>query len=52
MVTGKDVWDQRQIKRAIELGIGKGKGEIELLTAEGDDNFNQLIKKIKEQTAL
>jgi uncharacterized protein (DUF362 family) len=52
MVTGKDVWEQKQIKRAIELGIGKGKGEIELLTAEGEGNFNQLIKKIKEQTGL
>jgi uncharacterized protein (DUF362 family) len=52
MVTGKDVWEQKQIKRAIELGIGKGKGEIELLTGEGEGNFNQLIRKIKEQTGL
>ena len=51
-VTEKDVWDQRQIKWAIELGIGKGKGEIELLTGEGEGNFNQLIKKIKEQIGL
>jgi tRNA threonylcarbamoyladenosine modification (KEOPS) complex Cgi121 subunit len=52
MVTGKDVWEQKQIKRAIELGIGKGKGEIELLTGEGEGNFNQLIRKIKEYTGL
>jgi uncharacterized protein (DUF362 family) len=51
-VTGKDVWEQKQIKRAIELGIGKGKGEIELLTGEGDGSFHQLIKKIKEETGL
>jgi len=51
-VTEKDVWNQRQIRRAIELGVGKGKGEIELLTGEGDSNFNQLIRKIKEQTGL
>jgi uncharacterized protein (DUF362 family) len=51
-VTEKDVWDQKQIRTAIELGVGKGKGETELLTTEGDSNFNQLIKKVKEGTGL
>ncbi len=48
----KDVWDQKQIRRAIELGVGKGRGEIELLTGEGESNFNQLIKSVKELTGL
>jgi uncharacterized protein (DUF362 family) len=51
-VTEKDVWDQKQISRAIELGVGKGKGEIKLLTGEGDTHFNQLIKSVKEWTGL
>jgi uncharacterized protein (DUF362 family) len=51
-VTEKDVWDQKQIRRAIELGVGKGRGEIELLTGEGDSKFNQLIKRVKEGTGL
>lgn len=51
-VTEKDVWDQKQIRRAIELGVGKGRGEIELLTGEEDSNFDQLIKRVKEGTGL
>jgi uncharacterized protein (DUF362 family) len=51
-VTEKDVWDQKQIRRAIELGVGKGKGEIKLFTGEGDTNFNQLIKSVKKWTGL
>jgi len=31
MVTGKDVWEQRQIKRAVELGLGAKKGEIRVI---------------------
>jgi uncharacterized protein (DUF362 family) len=52
MVTGKDVWEQKQIQRAIELGVGKGKGEIELLTGEGDDFFDSLIQKVRQHTGL
>jgi len=51
-VTKKDVWDQRQIKRAIELGVGRGKGEVELLAAPGDRSFNELIRRVREETAL
>jgi uncharacterized protein (DUF362 family) len=51
-VMEKDVWDQKQIRRAIELEVGKGRGEIELLTGEGESNFNQLIKSVKELTGL
>ena len=31
MVTDKDVWEQKQIKRALELGLGAGKGEIKII---------------------
>lgn len=31
MVTGKDIWEQKQIKRAVELGLGASKGEIKVL---------------------
>ncbi|OGP71313.1 MAG: hypothetical protein A2W09_02440 [Deltaproteobacteria bacterium RBG_16_50_11] len=51
-VAAKEVWDQKQIRRAIELGVGKGKGEIELMIGEGDSNFYQLIRKIKDKTGL
>src|SRR4030066_360814 len=41
MVTEKDVWEQRQIKRAVELGLGKGKGNIKLILGSGDKNFKE-----------
>lgn len=31
MVTEKDVWEQKQIKRAVELGLGAKKGEIKVI---------------------
>lgn len=31
MVTEKDVWDQKQIKRAVELGLGVGRGGIRVV---------------------
>lgn len=31
MVTDKDVWEQRQIKRALELGLGVKKGAIKII---------------------
>ncbi len=31
MVTGKDVWEQKQIKRALELGLGAKKEEIKVI---------------------
>ncbi len=31
MVTGKDVWEQKQIKRALELGLGAKKEEIRVI---------------------
>lgn len=31
MVTEKDVWEQKQVKRAFELGLGAGKGGINVV---------------------
>ncbi|MBI3753830.1 MAG: DUF362 domain-containing protein [Deltaproteobacteria bacterium] len=31
MVVEKDVWEQKQIKRALELGLGAGRGEIKVI---------------------
>lgn len=35
MVTEKDVWEQRQIKRALELGLGVGKEDIKVVERKG-----------------
>lgn len=45
------VWNQRQIRRAVEIGIGAGnRDEIELVTASLDHSreFEELIEKVKE----
>jgi uncharacterized protein (DUF362 family) len=50
-VADKSVWDQRQIKRAVEAGLGAKSGsEIELLTASLDKSrkFDDLMKAIRE----
>lgn len=51
-VAGKSVWDQRQIRRAIELGLGvAGPDHVELVTAtvSGPDvGFEQLVEKIRK----
>ena len=52
MVTEKDVWEQRQIKRALELNIGKGKDGIRLITGNGDARFNRLMEDVKRFTGL
>jgi uncharacterized protein (DUF362 family) len=48
-VTSKGVWEQRQIKRALELGMGaKSADEIKLLTASLDGNpaFERLMGNV------
>ncbi|MBI5887151.1 MAG: DUF362 domain-containing protein [Deltaproteobacteria bacterium] len=35
MVTGKGVWEQKQIKRAIEAGVGKSREEVRLVVGAG-----------------
>lgn len=50
MVVDIDVWDQRQIKRAIELGIGVGKGNIKLVDkvlAGANPDFSELVNRVK-----
>jgi uncharacterized protein (DUF362 family) len=47
-VTQKGVWEQRQIRRALDLGMGRG--EIELLTTSLDKNeeFLKLMRAARE----
>jgi len=46
-----DVWEQRQVKRAIELGLGVGRGdEIELPEADLEQNipgFRAVIEMVR-----
>lgn len=48
---GKSVWDQRQIKRAIDLGLGvDGPGRVELVThsvAGPEAQFEKLVETIR-----
>lgn len=50
-VGGKTVWEQRQLRRAIELGLGvRGPEQMELVTRslrQGDASFEQLAKTIR-----
>lgn len=56
MVTSKRVWDQEQIRRAIELGLGaRGPGEVELVTEDltgGDPDFSRLLTAIRKNVRL
>lgn len=52
MVTEKDVWEQRQIKRAIELGIGRGKDNIKFISGSGDKKFRELMERVRKETGL
>ncbi|MCF6157289.1 MAG: DUF362 domain-containing protein [wastewater metagenome] len=50
-IVNKGVWEQRQIKRAVEMGLGAGKGQIALKdkALNGYNNtFHDLVRKIKE----
>ncbi len=55
MVVEKDVWEQKQIKRALDLRLGVGKGQIELrdkgIKGHNKD-FKDLVQKIKEQAQI
>lgn len=52
MVTEKGVWDQRQIRHALLLGLGKGKGDILLRTGDGDERFRDLLREVRRETGL
>jgi uncharacterized protein (DUF362 family) len=50
-VADRSVWDQRQIKRAVETGLGAKSGhEIELLASSltGSREFDDLMKTVRE----
>jgi len=51
-VTGKDVWDQKQIKTALGLGIGRDKEGIRLMEGGGDEKFRELMKSVRKNTGL
>ncbi|MBI5469641.1 MAG: DUF362 domain-containing protein [Deltaproteobacteria bacterium] len=51
MVAGKDIWEQRQIKSAVELGVGAGAGSIMIRAGSGDERFKGLIKNVIEYAA-
>lgn len=55
-VTDKGVWEQRQIRRAIELGLGaKGPVEIEIVassTGGADEDFGRLVERIRRDIGL
>jgi hypothetical protein len=51
-ISSENVWEQRQIKRAVEIGLGaRNRDEIKLLTAslDGNKEFEELIKKVTEK---
>ncbi len=51
-VNEKGVWEQKQIRRALELGIGRGKEEIVLLDSGRTTEFKGLMNQIREETGL
>jgi len=55
-VADQDVWDQRQIRRAIELGLGaRGPGQVELVTASvggAQGPFDSLVEGIRRDLGL
>jgi uncharacterized protein (DUF362 family) len=55
-VMDKGVWEQRQIRRAIELGLGaRGPNQVELVTASvagTDARFERLVERIRRDVGL
>ncbi len=52
MVTSKDIWEQRQIRHAIELGIGHKKEDLKLVSGKGSTDFQGLMEKARKQLGL
>ena len=50
--TERGVWEQRQIRHALLLGLGKGRGEIELRTGRGDGHFKELMDVVRREAEL
>lgn len=51
-VTTKAVWEQKQVARAIELGVGRGREGIRLVAGSGSEEFERLVEGIREHTGL
>ncbi|HZX36063.1 MAG TPA: DUF362 domain-containing protein [Thermodesulfobacteriota bacterium] len=52
MVSEIEVWEQKQIKRAIETGVGRGREGLKLVTGQGDKEFIELMRKVRSVTGL
>ena len=52
MVTEKDVWEQRQIKRALELGVGSKKDNLKLMVGKGSEEFKRLMERVRGHTGI
>lgn len=52
MVTRTGVWEQPQIRRAVELGLGMGRGGCLLRGGKRSGRFAALLKQVREQTGL
>jgi len=51
-LTGTDPWEVRQIKRALELGLGRDVTGLRLLAGGGDGEFMELMEKTRALTGL
>jgi len=51
-VSEKGVWQQRQIRHALLLGLGKGKQDIRLRTGAGDERFRELVRAVRREAEL
>jgi uncharacterized protein (DUF362 family) len=50
-IADKGIWEQRQIKRAVEIGLGVGKGHVALRDKDirGDSSdFKDLVQKVRK----
>ena len=52
MVTEKDVWEQRQIKRALELEVGNKKDNLKLIVGKGSEEFKRLMERVRGLTGI
>ncbi|OGP16108.1 MAG: hypothetical protein A2V21_311315 [Deltaproteobacteria bacterium GWC2_55_46] len=51
-VASRPVWEQKQIRTALELGLGKGKEDIKLVAGAGNGSFERLVADIRAHTGL
>jgi len=53
-VNEKDVWEQTQIKKALELGIGRAKNDMVMVSSSfvGDEQLDKLVKDVKRISGI